>query len=199
MGLQIPFTTKSNQAPWRNGESWSGAGNVQEEPRWSCQAWGQGRDHGLLGLGQKDSGANLRRLPLTEDSTNWAWRRWVVTVDWSVSNKFNSWVHNNKQTKKTPNLFYLHKLIEYEFVILKVINKGKEWKIYPVCPIWTTPQSNQVIDEKKFLFVEVFQRINEEGMIKVEHYQFATSDDHECLIKPLGEKLMGNFIIDGSS
>lgn len=35
-------------------------------------------------------------------------------------------------------------------------------------------------------------------MIEVGDHHFAASDDHQCLIKVLGEKLMGNFIMDGS-
>lgn len=35
-------------------------------------------------------------------------------------------------------------------------------------------------------------------MTEEEDHHFFTSDDHQCLIKPLGEKLMGNFVMDGS-
>ena len=63
------FPPKEQASLKKVTESWSDAGNEQEEPG-ICQVWEQGRDHGLLRLGQKDSGANLRRLQLTKDNTN---------------------------------------------------------------------------------------------------------------------------------
>lgn len=34
------------------------------------------------------------------------------------------------------------------------------------------PLANQIVDEKKFLFIEVFQPINEESMVELEYDHF---------------------------
>lgn len=107
--------------------------------------------------------SQLRRFPMAKDSTNWISKRIVVTKGWSTWNMFNTWVHNDEETHKTrqnSNLFYIYSLIECQFIILKLVNKGKESNIYPLCLLWTVSQSNQVVDERKFLVVDVVQLIN---------------------------------------
>lgn len=86
------------------------------------------------------------------------------------------------KTRQNPNLFCLDSLRECQFIILKLISKEKELNIYLLYLIWTVPLSNRVVDERKFLVVNVFQLINEEGIIEVDHH-LATSEDHRCLIK----------------
>lgn len=73
------FLPKEPSSLQKVTESWSDAGNKQEEPEISCQVWKHERDHELLGLGQKDSGAKLR-FPLTKDNTNRASRRIVIMI-----------------------------------------------------------------------------------------------------------------------
>lgn len=46
----------------------------------------------------------------------------------------------------------------------------KETTIYPVFSVWATPQVSQIVDHKKFPFIEVSQIINEEGVIELEHH-----------------------------
>lgn len=43
--------------------------------------------------------------------------------------------------------------------------------------MWPVSQYMQIVDERKFFFVEAFKRINEEGMSEVEHHYFATSNE----------------------
>lgn len=47
----------------------------------------------------------------------------------------------------------LQRTIENESIILKTINKMKELSIYPAVPVWTVPLGNQVVDERKHLFI----------------------------------------------
>ena len=56
-------------------------------------------------------------------------------------------------------------------IILKTVNKGKESNVYPIFPKQTVHQGNQIIDKVWVLFIEVFQLINEEGIIKLDYLQ----------------------------
>lgn len=55
------------------------------------------------------------------------------------------------------------------------MNKDKASSICPPFPSWTVPLGNQLVDERKYLFMEVFQLTNENEM--TEHYHFATPSE----------------------
>lgn len=55
------------------------------------------------------------------------------------------------------------------------MNKDKESSTCSGFPLWSVPLGNQIVDERKHFFMEVFQLINEKEMI--EHHHFATPSE----------------------
>lgn len=58
-------------------------------------------------------------------------------------------------------------------LFLKYIGKGKRTDICPAFHRQTVPQGNQIVDEGKLPFMEVFQPINGGGIIELEYQHFA--------------------------
>lgn len=59
----------------------------------------------------------------------------------------------------------LQRMIEDQFITLNTANKEKELSIYPAFPIWTIPLGNNMVGERKHLFINICQLINKEKSI----------------------------------
>lgn len=74
-----------------------------------------------------------------------------------------------KQTKILT--VYLCRGLGDQFIILRMLSKGKEESIYSVSLMWTGPQGHQKAD-KEISIYRLFHLLNEERMIEFTYHFF---------------------------
>lgn len=55
-----------------------------------------------------------------------------------------------------------------------MVSIGKESIIYPIFLLLTKALGNQIVGEVKFFFVEIFNLVNEDGIVELNYHHFAT-------------------------
>lgn len=61
-------------------------------------------------------------------------------------------------------------MTDYQFIVVKTVNKNKELTVYLACPLSTVQLSNQMVDEGKHLFVKSFHPTNEKKCDKIKYH-----------------------------